>query len=133
MAGHAPGTRLERGLDTSPIHRPAAHTRADRTLVYAPNAPEGAVPVLPGWACSTLVVLPAPASSWTYVLDNRRVPTAESATTVGAEQVPALLPPLPALPVRAADGAALGGGAAGGRRRGDVVAAAGGAAPPPSS
>lgn len=100
----APGARLVLGLDTSPIHRPAAHTFADRTLVYAPNAPPGAKPVLPGWVCSTLVVLPAPVSSWTYVLDNRRVPSVETATTVGVEQMTALLPLLPERPVLAADG-----------------------------
>ncbi len=100
----APGARLALAVDTSPIHRPEAATLADRTLVYAPSAPAGATPVLPGWACSTLVVLPDPASSWTYVLDNRRVPSAERATTVGAEQLAALLPLLPARPVLVADG-----------------------------
>lgn len=108
FARHLPhpagGGRLVLALDTSPIHRPEARTLADRTLVYAPNAPAGAKPVLPGWACSTLVVLPAPVSSWTYVLDNRRVPSTETATTVGAEQVAALLPLLPARPVLVADG-----------------------------
>lgn len=81
----APGERLMLGLDTSPIHRPEAPTLADRTLVYAPNAPAGVQPVLPGWACSTLVVLPARVSSWTYVLDNQRVPSSETATTIGTE------------------------------------------------
>jgi hypothetical protein len=100
----APGARLILALDTSPIHRPEADTLADRSLVYAPNAPPGAKPVLPGWACSTLVALPDPVSSWTYVLDNRRVPSAETATTVGAEQVTALLPLLPERPVLVADG-----------------------------
>jgi hypothetical protein len=100
----APGARLALALDTSPIHRPEADTVADRTLVYAPNTPTGATPVLPGWACSTLVALPDPVSSWTYVLDNRRVPSTETATTVGAEQLAALLPLLPTRPVLVADG-----------------------------
>src|SRR5207248_1902383 len=47
---------------------------------------------------------PDPASSWTYVLDNRRVPSEETATSVGAEQVAALLPHLPARPALVADG-----------------------------
>src|SRR3954468_13518846 len=67
----APGARLALALDPSPSHRPEATTVADRTLVYAPNTPPGATPVLPGWACSTLVALPDPVSSWTSVLDNR--------------------------------------------------------------
>ncbi len=100
----APGQRLVLGLDTSPIHRPAAHTVADRTLVYAPNLPAGATAVRPGWACSTLVVLPAPVSSWTYVLDNERVPSSATATTIGAEQVRAVLPLLPSRPLLVADG-----------------------------
>ena len=100
----AAAARLVLALDTSPIHRPAARTLADRTLVYAPNLPAGVTPVLPGWACSTLVVLPDPVSSWTYVLDNRRVPSAETATTVGTEQLAALLPLLPERPVLVADG-----------------------------
>lgn len=61
----APGARLVLGLDTSPIHRPEADTFADRTLVYAPNLPPGVAPTRPGWAFSTLVVLPDPVSGWT--------------------------------------------------------------------
>jgi len=99
-----PGARPVLALDTSPIHRPEADTVADRTLVYAPNTPTGATPVLPGWSCSTLVVLPDPVSRWTSVLDNRRVPRAETATTVGTAQLTALLPLLPTRPVLVADG-----------------------------
>jgi hypothetical protein len=108
FARHAPepavGARLVLGLDTSPIHRPAAATFADRTLGYAPNAPGGARPVLPGWAFSTLVVLPEPVSSWTYTLDNQRVPGSATATTIGAAQLAATLPLLSARPILVADG-----------------------------
>lgn len=100
----APGARLVLGLDTSPIHRPEAATFADRTLVYAPNLPPGVAPTRPGWAFSTLVVLPDPVSSWTYTLDNQRVPSAATATAVGAEQVTAILPLLPTRPLLVADG-----------------------------
>jgi hypothetical protein len=85
-------TRLLLGLDTSSILRPDAHTSADRTLVYWANLPTDATPVAPGFCFSTLVVLPEPVSSWTYVLDNRRVPSSESADTVGVEQLRAVLP-----------------------------------------
>jgi len=88
------GTRLLLGLDTSSILRPDAVTSADRTLVYRPNLPKDATPVAPGWCFSTLVVLPDPVSSWTYVLDNRRVPSTESADTVGVQQLGAILPQL---------------------------------------
>jgi len=100
----APGARLVLGLDTSPIHRPEAATFADRTLVYAPNLPAGVAPTRPGWAFSTVVVLPDPVSSWTYTLDNRRVPSAATATAVGAEQVAATLPLLLTRPILVADG-----------------------------
>jgi hypothetical protein len=98
------GERLVLGLDTSPIHRPEAHTFPDRTLVYCPNLPRGARPVRPGWQFSTVVALPDPVSSWTYVLDNQRIASAETAITIGAAQMRALLPLLPARPVLTADG-----------------------------
>src|SRR5213078_447587 len=51
-----------------------------------------------------VVALPAPVSSWVYVLDNARIPSAETATAIGAAQMRALLP-LPApRPILVADG-----------------------------
>jgi hypothetical protein len=100
----APGERLVLGLDTSPIHRPEAESFADRTLVYAPNLPAGVAPARPGWAFSTLAVLPEPVSSWTYTLDNQRVPSAATATAIGVAQLAAVLPLLPARPILVADG-----------------------------
>jgi hypothetical protein len=96
MAG---GQRLLLGLDTSPIRRPDATTSADRTYVYWPNLPVNATPVVAGWSFSALVVLPQPVSSWTYVLDHQRVASTESAVTVGAAQLTALLPLLPQRPL----------------------------------
>jgi DDE superfamily endonuclease len=90
------GTRLVLGLDTSSILRPEAHTSKDRTLVYRSNLPADATPVGPGWSFSALVVVPDPVSSWTYILDHRRVPSTETATTIGVAQLQAVLPKLPA-------------------------------------
>ena len=90
------GTRLVLGLDTSSILRPEAHTSQDRTLVYRSNLPKDATPVGPGWCFSALVVLPDPASSWTYILDHRRVPSSQTATTIGVAQLQAVVPKLPA-------------------------------------
>ena len=84
--------RLLLGLDTSSILRPDAVTSADRTLVYRSNLPKDATPVGPGFSFSTLVVLPDPVSSWTYVLDNRRVPSSATADMIGVEQLEAILP-----------------------------------------
>jgi hypothetical protein len=89
------GTRLVLGLDTSSILRPAAATARDRTLVYRTNLPSDATPVGPGWSFSALVVLPNPVSSWTYILDHRRVPSSETATTIGVQQLQAVVPKLP--------------------------------------
>ena len=86
------GTRLVLGLDTSSILRPEAHTAKDRTLVYRSNLPSDATPVGPGWSFSALVVLPDPVSSWTYSLDHRRVPSSETATTIGVAQLQAVVP-----------------------------------------
>jgi len=94
-----PGQRRLLGLDTSPIRRPDAHTSADRSMVYWPNLPHDATPVVAGWSFSALVVLPQPVSSWTYMLDHQRVATTENAVTVGAAQLRAVLPLLPQRPL----------------------------------
>ena len=100
----ATGERLVLGLDSSPIHRPEAHTAPDRTLVYCPNLPRGARPVRPGWQCSTVVAVPDPVSSWVYFLDTQRIPSAATATTLGDQQLRAVLPLLPVRPLLVADG-----------------------------
>lgn len=71
------------GLDTSSIPRPEAHTAPDRTFVHRSGLPPDATPVGAGWLFSTLVVLPDPVSSWVYILDNRRVPSSETARSIG--------------------------------------------------
>src|SRR5262245_19857487 len=95
--------RLLLGLDTSPIRRPDAVTARDRTLVYWPNLPRDATPVVPGWSFSALVALPQPLSSWTDVLDHQRVPSSESAVTLGAQQLQIVLPLLPSRALRLLD------------------------------
>lgn len=54
---------------TPPIRRPNALTSPDRTLVYWPNLPHDATPVVLGWSFLALVVLPAPVSRWIYIVD----------------------------------------------------------------
>jgi hypothetical protein len=103
------GGRLVLTVDTSPIPRPYAHTVPDRTLVHVPAAgrvlPPRTAPVQPGWAYSTLVAVPNPPSSWTHILDNRRLPSDQTATQVGAQQLAAVVPLLEERPVCLADGA----------------------------
>jgi hypothetical protein len=83
--------RLVLGLDTSPILRPEAHTAPDRTFVHRSGLPPDATPVGAGWQFSTLVVLPDPVSSWVYILDNRRVPSSETARSIGVAQLTEVL------------------------------------------
>lgn len=92
-------TRLVLGLDTSSILRPDAHTSADRTFVHRSNVPADATPVGAGWQFSTLVVLPEPASSWMYILDNQRVPSTANATSIGVAQLTAVLKQLRRVPL----------------------------------
>lgn len=84
-------TRLVLGLDTSSILRPEAYTAPDRTFVHRSGLPPDTTPVAAGWQFSTLVVLPDPVSSWVYILDNRRVPSSETARSIGTAQLSAVL------------------------------------------
>jgi len=54
--------------------------------------PPHVAPVRPGWAFSTLVVVPPAPSSWTHMLDNERIPSDQTALTVGAAHLAALVP-----------------------------------------
>jgi len=98
------GQRLVLAIDASSIARPEARTAPDRTLVHVPNLPSGCAPVRPGWAFSTVVVVPTPVSSWTHILDNQRIPSTETAVSVAAQQLRDLLPVLPERPIGLLDG-----------------------------
>ncbi len=74
----ASGQRLVLGVDASSIARPQSPTARDRTYVHASNLPQGSKPIVAGWQYSTLCVLPQTPSSWTYVLDNQRIPSQET-------------------------------------------------------
>lgn len=91
MPGRLRRPRLVLGLDTSSILRPAAHTAPDRTFVHRSGLPPDATPVGVGWLFSTLVVLPEEVSSWVYILDNRRVPSSETARSIGTAQLSEVL------------------------------------------
>lgn len=93
------GKRLLLGIDTSSLIRPEAHTSRDRTYVYQANTPHGATPTSPGWSFSAVVVLDQPVSSWSYILDQQRIPSTSDPVLVGAAQCAALLPLLDRRPV----------------------------------
>lgn len=97
------GERLVIGVDASSIPRPESPTARDRTYVHVPNMPEGVTPVVPGWQFSTLSVLPKQTSSWTYVLDNRRVPSDKTQGEIAAEQLKEVVALLPVRPLLEGD------------------------------
>jgi len=103
MPALAPGQRLLVGIDARPIRRPDTVTSADRTMVDWPNLPHDASPVVAGWSFSAVVVLPQPVSSWPYVLDHERIASTETAITVGAAQLAAILPLLSVRPLTLLD------------------------------
>ena len=96
IAAPTPGQRLVLGVDASSIARPLSPTARDRTYVHAVNLPKGSKPVTPGWQYSTLCVLPPTPSSWTYILDNQRVPSQDTQAKVAAAQLVSVLPLLTA-------------------------------------
>lgn len=98
------GQRLVLGIDASSIARPCSQTAKDRTYVHQSNLPEGSKPVRPGWQFSTLTVLPQEPSSWTYILDNVRVPSTQTQGEAAAGQLATLLPLLPTRPLLLGDG-----------------------------
>jgi DDE superfamily endonuclease len=95
---HAPlpetGGYLVVAVDSTPYPRPYAHTAADRTLVHVPGEglvlPRGAAPVKPGWQYSIVAVVPQVASSFTYILDNQRIPSTQTPIQTALTQVAAL-------------------------------------------
>lgn len=107
----ATGTRRVLGIDASPIVRAQSHTAKDRTYVHTQEAPRqgkgksqgkgGGSKAMPnavgvGWNFSALAVLPESASSWIYLLDNKRIASSQTPAEVAAEQLAAVVPLLAA-------------------------------------
>jgi hypothetical protein len=107
FASHIPlpsaGQRLVLGVDVSTVARPESPTARDRTYQYVHNLPDCRAPVTVGWGFSAVVVLPEVPSSWTYLLDNQRVPSDCTAAQVAAAQLAAITPLLPVRPVLLGD------------------------------
>ncbi|MBO0790917.1 MAG: transposase [Ktedonobacteraceae bacterium] len=97
------GARLWISIDASSIARPAARTSADRTAQPVHNLPKSKQAIIYGWQFSTVVALPEPASSWTYVLDQRRITSSTTALELAFTQLQELAPQLPAQTVVALD------------------------------
>jgi len=83
------------GIDGSSVPRPCSVTSADRTAPHVHTLPECKNPVTPGWQFSTVVVLPDPPRSWTFILDQQRVTSETTAIQVAEAQLRQLVPLLP--------------------------------------
>lgn len=83
------------GTDVVPIPRPFARTLADRTFVHQPNTVKGNKPIAIGHEYSHLVFLPEKINAddppWAVPMIVRRVHSEQKATSVGAEQIDALM------------------------------------------
>ncbi len=89
------GQALRIAVDTSGIARPKAVTSADRSPQQVHNLPKCEKAVTDGWQFSTVVVLPEPPSSWTFILDQQRVTTQTTAAQVAYAQLEQVVPSLP--------------------------------------
>lgn len=83
------------GLDTTPAPRPFANTLEDRGVVYQPNPTLNNKPIAVGHSFSLFAAHPektnAHTAPWVVPLSIMRVPTAETATDIGAKQVKAIM------------------------------------------
>jgi DDE superfamily endonuclease len=95
--------RLWMSVDASSIIRAYAATSSDRSIVHTANPGPKSTPVHCGWQFSTVMVLPEQPCSWTYLLDQLRIPSCGSATQTAIEQLQALHPLLPRLVTYVAD------------------------------
>jgi hypothetical protein len=98
-----PGQRLVLAVDATNIERPFSDTSRDRGYLYVHNLPECDTPVTVGWQFSTVVVVPPQASSHTYIVSNRRIPTAQTPAQVAATQLKELRPYFSERPINLGD------------------------------
>jgi hypothetical protein len=92
------GERLVLGIDVTNIERPFSPTFPDRTAMPMHNiptaSPKKSTAITFGWKYSTVVVLPKEPSSWTFTVDQRRVPSNKKDIEVAFEQLQEIVPKL---------------------------------------
>ena len=91
--------RLILGTDVTPIGRPFSRTSPDRTALPMHNIPNKVAAITYGWKYSTITVLPEKTSSWTFILDQERVPSEKTDIQVAVEQLKKIVPKLPKRPL----------------------------------
>jgi len=95
--------RLILGIDASQIERPCSETSPDRTAMPMHNiphaAPKKSTAITFGWKYSTVTVLPDKPGSWTYILDQQRIPSDKTDVQLAWEQIKEIVPKLPKRPL----------------------------------
>jgi hypothetical protein len=79
--------QIRLAVDVSAWPRPDAECSADRCHAHRPCRCDGIRQTIPGWPYSILAALESGRSSWTALLDARRLRPHEDATELTAEQI----------------------------------------------
>jgi hypothetical protein len=91
------------GIDASQVERPCSVTSPDRTALPMHNiphtVPKKSTAITSGWKYSTVTILPKKTSSWTYILDQQRIPSDKTDIQVALEQIKEIVPKLPERPL----------------------------------
>lgn len=97
------GKRSVLGVDVTHIERPFSSTLPDRTAMPMHNipaaSPKKSTAITFGIRYSTVVVLPEKPSSWTFILDQRRVSSDRTDIEVAFDQLAEIVPKLPHRPL----------------------------------
>ncbi len=97
------GKRLLLGVDATNFERPFSDASPDRTAMPMHNiphaAPKKSTAITFGWKYSTVVVLPEEPSSWTFILDQRRISSDKTDVEVAFEQLAEIVLQLPVRPL----------------------------------
>jgi DDE superfamily endonuclease len=98
-----PAKRLVLGIDATHIERPCSQTSPDRTAMPIHNiphtTPKKSTAITFGWQYSTVTVLPENPSSWTSILDQKRIPSDKTDIQVAIEQLKEIVPQLSERPL----------------------------------
>jgi hypothetical protein len=94
LARYAPapafGQSVVTAVDACNIERPFSETSPDRGWLYLHHLPDCTKPVVAGWPFSTVEVVPPKARNHTYIVSNRRIPTAQTPAQLAIEQLASL-------------------------------------------
>src|SRR3954464_12697387 len=85
------GGRVVLGVDVSPWLRPDAPTCSERLFCHVYGRTRETDQFLPGWPYQLVAALESGPTSWTALLDARRLHPAEDATAVTADQLRAVV------------------------------------------